>query len=51
MNVITLTVKPIGGNRLRKCLVCGDIYNGWNFIACQACEHEHQYIVIENWSK
>ena len=49
--LIVLTTKPRSGNCLRKCHVCGDIYNGWNFVACQACEHDHNYIVVENWSK
>jgi hypothetical protein len=51
MNVITLTEKPESGRRYRECKVCGEIYWGWNFIACHVCEHEHNYIVVENWSK
>jgi hypothetical protein len=43
--IIILTDKPTTGRMDRVCHVCGDTYNGWNFVACRECEAAHNYTV------
>ena len=47
--IITLTTRPEQGKRQRTCHVCGDPYEGWNFVACIPCEIRGGYVVNRLW--
>lgn len=47
--LIRLTEKPTTGRIDRICKVCGDNYNGWNFVVCRECEIDANYTVSHEW--
>ena len=49
LNIIIDSRQDVGKLQ-RTCKVCGDTYEGWNFVACLSCEREKQYIVTHLWN-
>lgn len=48
--IITITEKPEQGRKQRVCHVCGEPYEGWNFVQCPDCERSGVEIEIhEAW--
>ena len=47
--IITLTHRPEQGFRQRTCRMCGDPYEGWNFVVCAPCEIKGGYTVAHEW--
>jgi hypothetical protein len=37
--IVTIWTKPETGNIQRTCRICGEPYQGWNFVRCAACAH------------
>jgi hypothetical protein len=37
--IVTIWTKPDQGNIQRTCRICGETYQGWNFVRCAACAH------------
>lgn len=47
---ITISERPVMGKVSRVCRVCGEPYEGWNFVQCQECENSCTPVtVIETW--
>jgi hypothetical protein len=47
MNIIIINDKPVVGLRQRSCNVCGDPYEGTNFVHCGCAVKP--YTVVEAW--